>query len=481
MQQDVRYGIRLFILYGIIWLIDLLDATLLNVALPVMALDFKIGTTEAQWALIGFLLATVIGMIISTPTSQLFGTRRIFLIAQWVYLLSSLACGIAVYFLELVLFRVFQGFAGGLAIALGMFLTLSVLPQVKWAKVGAWISFCTFIAPAMGPILTGYVTSYFHWRWLFLFKLPISLGAVVLSHYWVKNHIVEKKRFAFDWLGFIFATLGMCLFLITLTEFGKPHFSTALLAIFLLLAILCGVFFLWQEKRATHPLVPLKIFRYPLFTWGNIIQSTANLIFLGSTFLVSIYFQRSLNFSIILTGWILGSITLGMMSVMPLTAKFYNTWGPLPFIIPGLILLSGSMFALILVSPQTSPWLIVCIIFCEGAGAAAVKTSNFVAIFTGLPQPLKSPGSSLYSIFKQLAATVGIALSVLLLTMATDLIGIPYTAVHIPQKAFYAPFAFLGLMPLLALPCCFRMNNKKAIQKHASHDHLETEFEEGVE
>ena len=481
MHQNIQYGIRLFILYGIIWFIDLLDATLLNVALPAISMDFHIGPTEAQWALIGFLLATVIGMIISTPISQTFGLRRVFLLAQWVYLCSSLACGITVYFSELVFFRVIQGFAGGLAIPLGMFLSMSVLPHNMLAKVGSWTSFCTFVAPAMGPILTGYVTHYFNWRWLFLAKLPVSLIAVLLSHYWVKKQVVEKKKIEFDWPGFIFATLSLSSLLLAISVVKKPNISQLLPTSFFVLAFLCGGCFLWWEKRAAHPLVPLKIFRYPLFTWGNLIQSSANIIFLGSTFLVATYFQRSMKFSIILTGWIMGAVTLGMMAVMPLTAKYYNRWGPLPFIIPGLLLLSGTMFAFIAADPQTSPWLFTFIIFCVGAGSAAVKTSNFVAIFTGIPHTLKSPASSLYSIFKQIAASIGIAVSSTILSIGMDRFSIDLTAVYIPQKVFVVPFAVLGSIPLLALPCCLRINNTKARQKHAAHDHLETEFEEGAE
>ena len=480
MQQDVRYGIRLSIIYGVIWFIDLLDASLLNVALPEVSQYFRIGPTDAEWALIGFLLAMVIGMIISTPASQNFGLRRVFLFAQWMYIFSSLACGLSIHFPELVLFRVLQGFAGGLAIPLGMFLIMSVLPNEMWAKTGAWINLFSLIAPALGPILAGYITSYLNWRWLFLIKLPISLVAVLLSHAWVKNHVEEKKG-RFDWFGFILVSLSLSLFLLVLSEIGKPFFSNVMLITFLCAAIFCGWIFVWQEKRAKHPLVPFKIFRYKLFAWGNLIQSAANMIFLGATFLVAVYLQRSLNFSIILSGWIMAAVTLGMICVMPLTGKFYNKWGPLPFIIPGLLLMGGAMLALTVVTPQTSPWLIALLIFCEGAGSAAVQSSNFVSIFSEIPQTLKGPGSSLYSLFKQISASIGIALSTMALSLGMNLKGIPATASHLPQNVFYGPLILLGLIPLLALFCCFFIDNKKALKKLSSHDHLDTEFEKGAE
>ena len=133
-EQNSSYGFRLAIIYSVIWFVDLLDATLLNVALPEISQYFLIDPTNAEWALIGFLLARVIGMLMSNPASTYFGSKRFFLIAAWLCSISSLACGLAPHFFELVLFRLFQGFAGGLMIPLGMQLLMSAMPQSKWVS-----------------------------------------------------------------------------------------------------------------------------------------------------------------------------------------------------------------------------------------------------------------------------------------------------------------------------------------------------------
>ncbi len=480
MSEDSRYGIRLAIIYGIIWFIDLLDASLLNVALPEISKYFHIGPADAEWALIGFLLAMVIGMLLSAPSTKNFGNRPVFLFSQWMYLVSSLACGLSVHFSELVLFRILQGFAGGLAIPLGMYLIMTVMPHDLWAKTGACINFFSLLAPALGPILAGYITSYLNWRWLFLIKLPISLIALLLSHAWVKRDL-EKKNERFDWFGFLFASLSLSFLLLVISQVGNSFFSDMQLILFLILAIFCGALFIWQEKRALHPIVPFKLFHYRLFAWGNLIQSAANMLFLGATFIVAIYLQRGLNFSITETGWIMSAITLGMMCVMPLTGKYYNRWGPVPFIVPGLLLMSFAMFGLLFVSSQTSPWLIALLIFCEGAGSAAVQSANFVSIFSEIPTKLKASGSSLYSLFKQISASFGIALSTMVLSFSMNHKGISSTASHVPQDAFYGSFILLGAIPLFSLLCVFRIDNQRALKKLASHDHLDTEFEHGVD
>lgn len=174
-MKDVRYGVRLAVLYATIWFVDLLDASLLNVALPAISKSLRIDPTNAEWALIGFLLAIVMGMIVSNPASKNFGIRFVFLGAQWIYVLSSMACGFASNFLQLVIFRIFQGVGAGLAIPLGMNLIMCVMPRNKWAKTGSWMNLFSLLAPAFGPILAGYIITYLNWRWLFFIKLPLSI------------------------------------------------------------------------------------------------------------------------------------------------------------------------------------------------------------------------------------------------------------------------------------------------------------------
>ncbi len=289
-KDAISYGIRLAIIYGVIWFVDMLDATLLNVALPEISKFFNIDPTNAEWALIGFLLAMVIGMVLSNPAGANFGMRRVFIAAQWLYLASSLACGLSPHFSELVIFRVFQGFGGGLAIPIGMNLIMTVMPQDKWAKTGSWMNLFTLIAPALGPVLAGYITTYLNWRWLFFIKLPISLICVLLAHSWVRMVPKESEK-RFDWFGFLFASISLSLLLLILSAIGKPLFTNATLITFFVASLLFGTLFFWQETRFRNPIVPLKIFRSRLFSWGNVIQSAANMIFLGATFLVALYLQ----------------------------------------------------------------------------------------------------------------------------------------------------------------------------------------------
>lgn len=480
LEKNGSYGIKLAIIYSIVWFVDLLDASLLNVALPAVSQYFTIDPINAEWALIGFLLAMVVGMLMSNPTRISFGSRLTFLTATWLYSISSLACGLASYFSELVLFRVIQGFSGGLMIPIGLQLLMNAMSQKKWVKTSSWINIFTLLAPALGPTLAGYIVTYLNWRWLFFAKLPLSVFCVILSHLWIKRSSPQKSTI-FDWFGLIFGSLWLCLFLLVISEIGKTRFSENVLLILFALSIFFAVAFFWQQKHCQNPLVPLTLFRSKLFAWGNVIQSVANMIFLGATFLIALYLQWGVGFGIVQVGWMMAAISVGIISVMPITAKFYNKIGPLPYIVIGLLLMSSSMFSLIFITKQTPPLLIAFIIFCEGAGSAGLQTTNFASIFCEVPQKLRGAGSSLYALFKQISASLGIALSTMILTIAMNFQKIPTLTTNSPKEVFYPPLILLGGIPLLALLCCFFIDNNRALQYVRSQDHLETEIEEGIE
>jgi EmrB/QacA subfamily drug resistance transporter len=468
-MKNLAYGYRISIICGAIWFVDLLDTTLLNVALPEISNFFNIDPTNAEWALIGFLLAMTLGMIVSHPSGNFFGLRRIFLGAQWLYLASSAACGLSTNFPQLVVFRILQGFGGGLAIPLGMSIMLSSLPQEKWAKNASMINLFALLAPALGPILAGYITTHLNWRWLFFIKLPISFICVLLAQLWV--HKVPRKRDEkFDWIGFYYLAVGLSLLLLVLSEIGKPLFSyQAQLTLFCASLLFLGLF-LWQQTRPAHPLIPLKLFYYPLYAWGNLIQSAANVIFLGSTFITALYLQWGLGFTILETGWIMAAITLGMIAAMPFTGKYYNRLGPKPFMIPGLFFMAFSMFALIWVRNETSPWIIAGIIFIQGFGSAALQTTNVLSIFSEIPNTLKGSGSSVYALLKQVAASFGVALSTMMLTITLSSHGIEDLTTAASPRLYHSSFILLGIIPLAALPFTFFIDNKRALHQILKHE-----------
>lgn len=479
-----RYELRIAIIYAIVWFIDLLDASILNVALPSIAHAFGMSAPDAEWAIIGFLLALTIAIPVSSRMGDAWGVKKVFLGAQIVYTASSLACGAALSLQQLIMFRIIQGAAGGLLIPVGMTILMLSIPAIKWSTVTPRINMVTLIAPAMGPLVAGYIIDILSWRWLFFIKLPLLVACAVLSYLWVQEEKTKKGMQAFDWAGFVLLTMSLSALFMGLSEVGRGHLSSATIAGLCGASIILGAAFLWVETKAQHPLILLEIFRYRLFTVGNIIQSAANMIFLGATFITGLYLQQGLGLDIVTTGWILAAITPGMLCALALVSRFYNTHGPLVLIMPGLVLMGLSMFGLTFVTAATSPFIIAFLIFCEGLASAMIQTPNVMAIFAPIPSSLKSDGSSIYALGKQLSATMGVALSTMTLSVTMNWYGVGDLAMAIPGQAaalFYPSFYVLALVPLLALPLCLIYENKAALNFAKKEDHLESETELGAE
>lgn len=441
-DQNLTYGIQLAILYTIIWFTDLLDASSLNIALPAIAQSYSIDPTNVEWAVLGFLLSMTIGMCLSGWLGDRYGTRPIILISQILFLISSIGCGLAINIHMLVAFRILQGFAGGIAIPLGLSGLMKTLPQEYWARTTASMNMITLLAPAIGPIFGSYVTTFFGWRWIFFMKLPLCFISLFLSLIWLRKDEC-KPEIRFDLAGFIYASVTLIGILWIFSEVGRTNF-----VILLGITIVCafsGYLFLKTERSSPCPLIPLDIFKIPEFSLGNLIQSAANTIFLGANFLISLYLQESLKLGLMETGWIMASITPGMILVQPLVGKFYNRLGALPFIIPGLIILSLCTWGFSMTTPATPPIVLALLVFLIGAASSMAQSANVNSIFSSLPHEYKRPGSSLYTLFKQISASFGVALTTMVLSL-----GAGYGA-----EAYHYCFLILGSIPAISLICCF--------------------------
>lgn len=451
-----NYGFRLAVIYSLVWFIDLLDASSLNVTLPSIAQFFHIDPANAEWAIVGFLLSMTIGISISGWLGDTYGTRRIFLLSQVLYITASIGCGFSKCLTSLVFFRIFQGFAGGMAIPLGMAALMRAMPQSQWTKTNSYMNMATLIAPALGPIFGAYMTSILGWQSIFFVKLPLSILCLMLSIRWVKQE-AELNSTKFDWPGFILGGLSLSGILWFLSEAGKA--SSALLLAVGGVSLLIGLLFLNVEKKAKKPLMPLALFNIRRFFYGNLIQSAANTIFLGANFIIALYLQQGLGLDLVSCGWVMSAITPGMIIVQPIVGRLYNQTGPLPFIIPGLLILAISTYAFALTTPQTPVYILAALVFLIGAASSMVQTPNVTSIFSGLPNTYKSAGSSIYSLFKQISASFGVALSTMVLSIGGYLEGRAEPSVAV----FHFGFIVLGSIPALALLCCRFIDNEEAL------------------
>ena len=187
---------------------DILDTTIVNVALPDLGREFHAGTSEIEWVVTGYLLSLALWIPASGWLGDRFGTKRIFCFALGVFTLASALCGLAWSIQSLVAFRLLQGVGGGMIAPVGTAMLYRAYPPIERPRAAAILASATVLAPAIGPVLGGFLVTYASWRWIFFVNVPIGIFGVIFSALMLKEH-KEGSAGGFDAGGFVLAGVGL--------------------------------------------------------------------------------------------------------------------------------------------------------------------------------------------------------------------------------------------------------------------------------
>src|ERR1700704_6220134 len=184
--------------------IDILDTTIVNVALPDLGREFHASTTSIEWVVLGYLLSLAVWIPASGWVGDRLGTRRVFLFALAMFTLASALCGQANSLRELVAFRVLQGVGGGMLVPVGTAMLFRAFPPIERAKASTVLIIPTVLAPATGPVVGGWLVTDVSWRWIFYVNLPVGLFGFVIGALFLREYR-EGKAGRFDVPGFLFS------------------------------------------------------------------------------------------------------------------------------------------------------------------------------------------------------------------------------------------------------------------------------------
>src|SRR5436853_3412933 len=197
--------------------IDILDTTIVNVALPDLGREFHATTASIEWIVLGYLLSLAVFIPASGWIGDRLGTRRVFLFALAMFTLASALCGQANSLGELVFFRVLQGVGGGMLVPVGTAMLFRAFPPIERAKASTVLIVPTVIAPAVGPVLGGWLVTDVSWRWIFYVNLPVGAFAFTIGFLYLRE---EREGIAgrFDLPGFVLSGAGLALVLFALSQ-----------------------------------------------------------------------------------------------------------------------------------------------------------------------------------------------------------------------------------------------------------------------
>jgi EmrB/QacA subfamily drug resistance transporter len=384
-----------------------LDGTAVNVALQKLVVDFKTPLTTVQWTVTGYSLAQAAVIPLAGWLSDRFGAKSIFLISVACFTLGSVLCATAQDANMLIIFRVIQGIGGGCVIPIAMAYTYRLSPPDKVGVLMGLMGVPILFAPAIGPVLAGWLVQYHTWRWIFLLNLPIGIIGVAFGIRSLPK-IERQAVAALDIPGFILAPLAFAALCYGISE-GSTSWTSSNTIGGIVVGIIALALFVVAELRSEAPLLELRVFKSLDFSLGIPVQWIAQFAMFGALLLVPLFLQGVRGYGAFDTGLSLLPQALGAGIAMPIGGLLFDKMGARPLVLGGGACIAIGAFMMTGVDLSTTgPGLIVPLAL-YGVGMGLIMMPLNTHLINAAPRSLVSRVTSLINALSQVVNSITVA------------------------------------------------------------------------
>ncbi len=391
--------------------INIIDATVVNVALPTIASDFGVPVELTATVNIGFLVAVAVAIPVAGWLGDRFGAREVFLLSVGLFTIASAACGLAASVQQLVVFRIVQGIGGGLMTPVGMSMLYRSFPPNERVRLSRIINFPIALAPAIGPVLGGLLVQKASWRWIFGINVPIGLVAVVFTLVAVPT-MARKTSSSLDVPGFLLAAVGFASLMFAVSEGASRGWTSPVIWIPGLLGVVLLSLLVVVEGRVAAPMLRLQLFGLRLFRSANLITFASAAGFLGGLFVYPLMLQTAFGYSPLTAGLLTFPEAIGIMVGTQVAARNYRRVGPRRLIAAGQCTVAAALLTLAFVMSSTIPAVVpVCLMLILGFGQAHTFMPTQAAAFDTVVPEQTGAATALYNATRQVGSAVGVAVA----------------------------------------------------------------------
>ncbi len=393
-----------------------LDSTIANVALPRMQGTLSATQDEMGWVLTSYIVAAAITIPLTGWLAGEFGRRRVFLISIFVFTLASALCGLAQSLPQIVLFRFLQGVGGAALVPLSQAVLFDINPPKEFGRAMAVWGIGVTMGPILGPALGGWLTDNYSWRWVFYINLPIGILAFVgLLFTMPESRNAQSSRF--DFLGFSSLAIGIAALQIMLDRgqlldwFSSREIVTE--------AFVCAVafyIFIVQTLSARKPFLNPALFTDRNFVVSNVFIFLVGVVLFATLALLPPMLQNQMRYPVVLTGLVTAPRGAGTLLAMILVGRLVNRFDPRLIMAVGLSLTAFSLWEMTHFSLYMTYWPIVTSGIAQGLGIGLVYVPMSTIAFSTLPSHLRNEGTAFFNLLRNVGSSIGISVVMFLLT-----------------------------------------------------------------
>src|SRR3954463_1497391 len=397
---------------------EVLDTTVVNVSLPHIAGTLSATIDEATWALTSYLVANAIILPMTGWLASMFGRKNLLMLSVIGFTAASFLCGLAPTLGTLIFFRIIQGATGGALQPLSQAVLLeSFPPEDRGKAMGLW-GLGVVVAPILGPVLGGWLTDSYSWRWVFYINIPVGIASLVMTKMFIFDppYLSREKRSIDYWgIGMLAVGIGTLQFVLDKGQ-EADWFSSNLITTLAVISAVTLTALVWHLLRTDDPVVDLRVFKARSYAVGVFLMTVVGFVLYGSLVLLPIMLQTLLGYPSLQAGIAMAPRGIGSFFMMPITGLMTGKFDPRKLLTAGLIVAGTTLIWLSWLNLQAGYWDIFWRQLIQGVGMSLLFVPLTTVSMDPIPRERMGNATSLFNLMRNIGGSIGIAATGTMLT-----------------------------------------------------------------
>jgi len=390
---------------------EVLDTTVVNVSLPHIAGSLSASIDEATWALTSYLVANAIILPMTGWLASTFGRKRLLMLSVVGFTASSFLCGLAPTLSMLIVFRILQGATGGALQPLSQAVLLEAFtPQDRGKAMGFW-ALGIVVAPILGPVLGGWLTDNYSWRWVFYINIPVGIASIVMTKLYIFDppYLRSESR-KVDYWGMGMLVVGIGALQIVLDKGQQEDwFESTFITALAVISVVTLVALVAHELTTDDPIVDLRVFKARSYAVGVFLMTVVGFVLYGSMVLLPVMLQTLLGYPPLQAGIAMAPRGIGAFVMMPITGLMTGRFDPRKLLTAGLMIGGASLLWLSSLNLQAGYWDIFWPQLIQGIGMSLLFVPLTTVSMDPIPRERMGNATSLFNLMRNIGGSIGIA------------------------------------------------------------------------